>query len=181
MITREPLTLGRAMELNKMGYFNSKEKPRQTSDKYILRCLAFVSNKLQVDLKSTPDFKSALDYDQNDGADYEKLCDYLVEIFQNIAKVGHFGRKTLNPAHVRKIEVDAQANKLALLTIWRQKYNGAGQQFATPALRLAAFLDDVTDENPTQDTAKFYLKESLDKPSAGQTKSFTVLLKEIKY
>jgi len=177
MSTRDNLTLGRAMELNKMGYFNSKEKPRQTSDKYILRCLAFVSTKMQKDLPTATAFKSAL-YDPNDGAEYEMLCDYLVEIFLNIAKVGHFGRVFQNPQHVRLTAV-SQANKLALLKSWRQKYNGAGQPFATPALGLAEFLKDVTDENPTQDTI-VYLKESLDKPSAGQTKSFTELLKEIK-
>ena len=166
------------MELNKMGYFNSKEKPRQTSDKYILRCLAFVSNKLQVDLPTATAFKSAL-YDPKDGAEYEMLCDYLVEIFLNIAKVGHFGRVVQDPSHVRQREADAQANKLALLKSWRQKYNGAGPSFATPALGLAEFLKDVTDENSTQDTI-VYLKESLDKRSAGRDKSFTALLKEIK-
>ena len=174
------------MELNKMGYFNSKEKPRQTSDKYILRCLAFVSGKSQVDLQSIQDFKSALDYDQNDGADYEKLCDYLVEIFQNIAKVGSFGETTVvqgmaDSARETAVRKSAQTKKFNKLTIWRQKYNGAGAvtSFATDALRLAAFLADVTDENPTQDTI-VYLKESLDKPSAGRDKSFTALLKEIK-
>lgn len=101
-MSTEQLTLGSAMSLNKMGYFESQDRPRSQTETCILTCLKYIADHGRT-ASVRNDLKLLINETFGPGPKmYTELCTYIEEIFFDMNKPGHFGLSTRNSTAIRK-------------------------------------------------------------------------------